>query len=185
MTTTVSRRLPLAVWGLALCQALLVSGNILLIGDVYHWYGSTKKETVDPATGKPCRFDCSLGINVYTSTDLLSWAFGGVVFNSTQINVTAIAPPLAYTPPFRIERPKVIYNAATKNFVMWFHLDDNGYKVRERPRAMCCSGGSCGLAINGITRGGSGRGWCGVLWLVSPLTHFRPPPLLPIFILTT
>jgi MFS family permease len=31
MTTTVSRRLPLAVWGLALCQALLVSGNILLI----------------------------------------------------------------------------------------------------------------------------------------------------------
>lgn len=31
MTKTVSRRLPLAVWGLALCQALLVSGNILLI----------------------------------------------------------------------------------------------------------------------------------------------------------
>lgn len=31
MTTTVSRHLPLTVWGLALCQALLVSGNILLI----------------------------------------------------------------------------------------------------------------------------------------------------------
>jgi MFS family permease len=31
MTTTASRHLPLTVWGLALCQALLVSGNILLI----------------------------------------------------------------------------------------------------------------------------------------------------------
>lgn len=31
MTTSVSQRLPLNVWGLALCQALLVSGNILLI----------------------------------------------------------------------------------------------------------------------------------------------------------
>ena len=107
-------------------------GNILLIGDVYHWYGSTKKETVDPATGKPCRFDCSLGINVYTSTDLLSWAFGGVVFNSTQINVTAIAPPLAYTPPFRIERPKVIFNAAKRRYVLVFHCEDAPYSVGLR-----------------------------------------------------
>lgn len=31
MTSPVSARLPVAVWGLALCQALLVSGNVLLI----------------------------------------------------------------------------------------------------------------------------------------------------------
>ncbi|OLO04679.1 MFS transporter [Salinicola socius] len=31
MTTRITPRLPLTVWGLALCQALLVSGNILLI----------------------------------------------------------------------------------------------------------------------------------------------------------
>ena len=39
-------------------------------------YGSTKKMEVD-ANGKHCTFDCSFGINLYTSTDLLSWTFVG------------------------------------------------------------------------------------------------------------
>lgn len=33
--------------------------------------------------------------------------------------------------PYIIERPKVIYNNATKQFVMWFHLDDSNYKYRH------------------------------------------------------
>ena len=131
----------------------------------WYWYGESKK-TADLSDH---------GVNCYSAPDIAGpWTNEGSVLGQSQVKIPG------KTGPFVIERPKVIYNAATKNFVMWFHLDDNGYKVRERPRAMCCSGGSCGLAINGITRGGSSKGWCGVPWLVSPLTHTSVhPPLLP------
>ena len=33
--------------------------------------------------------------------------------------------------PFIVERPKVLYNAKTKLFVLWFHLDTGGYKFRH------------------------------------------------------
>jgi hypothetical protein len=33
--------------------------------------------------------------------------------------------------PFIVERPKVLYNSATKTFVMWFHLDMDGYRFRH------------------------------------------------------
>ena len=132
----------------------------------WYWYGESKK-TADLSDH---------GVNCYSAPDIAGpWTNEGSVLGQSQVKIPG------KTGPFVIERPKVIYNAATKNFVMWFHLDDNGYKVRERPRVMCCSGGSCGLTINGITRGGSSKGWCGVLWLVSPLTHTSVhPPLLPV-----
>ena len=44
-------------------------GNIIKLADTYHWYGATKKDLT--YKGKPCVFECSLGINLYTSSDLL------------------------------------------------------------------------------------------------------------------
>eukprot|EP00935_MAST-01C_sp_MAST-1C-sp1_P002166 g2166.t1 len=107
-------------------------GCILKIGGVYHWYGSTKKEL--DYKGAKCLFECSLGINLYTSTDLLSWKFAGLVFNHTQIDVPAAGLPGGNVPvlPFRIERPKVIYNAQTKMYVLVFHCEDAPYKVGLR-----------------------------------------------------
>ena len=46
-------------------------GNILKIDGVYHWFGATKKEL--EYKGKPCVAECSLGINLYTSLDLMTW----------------------------------------------------------------------------------------------------------------
>ena len=46
-------------------------------------YGSSKKEVTDH--GKKCTFDCSLHIRLYTSADLVHWAFVGTVFNATEI----------------------------------------------------------------------------------------------------
>ena len=95
-------------------------------------YGSTKKELT--YRGKPCVFECSLGINLYTSKDLRAWDYVGVVFNHTQIDVPTAGVPGGNAPvlPFRIERPKVIYNAATKLYVLVFHCEDAPYRVGLR-----------------------------------------------------
>jgi hypothetical protein len=79
-------------------------------------------------------FECSLGINLYTSTDLTTWKFVDVVFNHTQIQVPVAGLPGGNPPvlPFRIERPKVIYNAGTKMYVLAFHCEDAPYKVGLR-----------------------------------------------------
>ena len=34
-------------------------------------------------------------------------------------------------PPFIVERPKVLFNNNTNEYVMWFHLDDVHYKFRH------------------------------------------------------
>ena len=54
-------------------QNSVLRDNVLLIKCRY---GSTKKMEVD-ANGKHCLFECSFGINLYTSADLLSWTFVG------------------------------------------------------------------------------------------------------------
>eukprot|EP01047_Picozoa_sp_COSAG01_P101765 COSAG01_NODE_31448_length_597_cov_1.991968_1_plen_85_part_01 len=51
-------------------------GNILKIDGVYHWFGATKKEL--EYKGKPCVAECSLGINLYTSSDLMTWKFAAM-----------------------------------------------------------------------------------------------------------
>jgi|EP01047_Picozoa_sp_COSAG01_P037593 hypothetical protein len=107
-------------------------GGIMKIGALYHWFGSTKKE--HSYRGKTCVFECSLGINLYTSTDLLAWDFVGLVFNHTQIELPSAGVPGGNPPvhPFRIERPKVIYNVHTKLYVLVFHCEDAPYRVGLR-----------------------------------------------------
>ena len=82
-------------------------GTILKIGDVYHWYGASKKLPKDPATGLPCGFGCSMHVRLYTSTDLLNWSFVRTVFNASEITIDPDLKPYTPAPPFRIERPKV------------------------------------------------------------------------------
>ena len=63
----------------------------------------------------------SEGINLYSSYDLQHWHFEAEIFHNTSIT----------TPnggnPYRIERPKIIYNQATTTYVMYFHLDNAGF----------------------------------------------------------
>ena len=82
-------------------------GTILKIAGVYHWYGASKKLPLDPATGLPCGFGCSMHVRLYTSTDLLRWTFVATVFNASEIRIDPDLKPYAPAPPFRIERPKV------------------------------------------------------------------------------
>lgn len=79
------------------------SGNILKVGATYYWYGE------HATNGK---FD---KVNVYTSTDLKNWTFGNSILttnSATELNSS------------KIERPKVIYNATTKKYILWAHYEN-------------------------------------------------------------
>lgn len=79
------------------------SGNILKVGSTYYMYG---EKAVD------WKFD---RVNVYTSTDLKNWTLGNSILtknSAAELNSS------------KIERPKVIYNAATNKYVLWMHYEN-------------------------------------------------------------
>jgi len=85
-------------------------GGMFYENGTYYWFGEH---------GTPGR--TRIGVMCYSSKDLYNWKNEGV------------ALPLAYDDPNHnlaigcaLERPKVIYNAATKKYVMWFHLELKG-----------------------------------------------------------
>lgn len=87
-------------------------GNIFKQKGTYYWYGETRSET-----GKPYS---SLGVSLYTSKDLQHWKNEGVVLPvSTEAGSDIEGGCI-------IERPKVVYNAKTRKYVMWFHLELKG-----------------------------------------------------------
>jgi hypothetical protein len=78
----------------------------------WYWYGESKKtSTLDDH-----------GVNLYSSDTIAGpWKNEGQVFHQQDITMAGVQGP------FIVERPKVIYNANTKQFVMWFHLDTPGW----------------------------------------------------------
>jgi len=81
----------------------------------YYWVGTTQKQGGDWL---------SEGINVYSSFDLGNWTFENRIFENTSIKID--------TPgPYRIERPKVIFNKKTNKYVMWFHLDTANFGIQS------------------------------------------------------
>ncbi len=86
-------------------------------GGKYYMVGATQK--TQPGW-------LSEGINMYSSFDLQHWKFEHEIFHNTSITTPL---PEGEIPYYRIERPKVIYNKLTKKYVMYFHLDSNGFKM--------------------------------------------------------
>lgn len=83
-------------------------GGILHINNTYYWFGEKRGR------------GASEGVNVYSSANLYTWKHEGL----------ALSPATDTTSDIRwgavMERPKVIYNADTKKYVMWFHLELRG-----------------------------------------------------------
>ena len=67
-------------------------GGILHQNGTFYWYGTTQK--YPPAW-------ISKGVNLYSSPDLQTWTFEGLLFEDAQI----MGVPFPH--PYRIERPKV------------------------------------------------------------------------------
>ncbi|MFC0878693.1 glycoside hydrolase family 43 protein [Saccharicrinis sp. FJH2] len=88
-------------------------GGVLVYDNRYYWFGEHKTQ------GR--RGNTSLqGIRCYSSDDLYNWRNEGIAL------ATVDEPGHDIEPGSVMERPKVIYNASTKKFVMWFHLELKG-----------------------------------------------------------
>lgn len=84
-------------------------GGVFLHEGRYYWYGENRS-----------RGYVGIGVSAYVSTDLVNWKNLGVVLPRS-------AYDNAHGDKTICERPKVIYNPKTRNFVMWFHYDKVGY----------------------------------------------------------
>ena len=85
-------------------------GGIVLHDDVYYWFGEHKI-----AGGAGNR--AMVGVGCYSSTDLYNWKDEGIALEVSDYPNSDIKRGCT------LERPKVIYNASTRKFVMWFHLE--------------------------------------------------------------
>ncbi len=88
-------------------------GGVLFHEGTYYWYGEYRSPRKAGPPG-------TLGVGCYSSTDLCNWKHEGVVMPVSSDPASDIAAGCA------IERPKVIFNATAKKFVMWFHLELKG-----------------------------------------------------------
>jgi hypothetical protein len=94
-------------------------GGILKHEGVYYWFGEHKIE------GKKGNY-AHVGVHVYSSTDLGHWTDRGVALAVSE------DPASEITKGCILERPKVIYNAKTQTFAMWFHLEFKSDDVKTR-----------------------------------------------------
>ncbi|MFO1488947.1 MAG: glycoside hydrolase family 43 protein [Verrucomicrobiota bacterium] len=100
-------------------------GGMLHHGGKYFWYGEFK-------TGKTYLPDCNkswggtrvdtVGVSCYSSTNLTDWKNEGIVLSAVKNDTNSDLHVSKV-----LERPKVVYNAATRKFVLWMHVDSTDY----------------------------------------------------------
>ena len=101
-------------------------GGILKVGDTYYWFGE------DRAKNNPRGLRC---VSCYASTNLVDWTH--------RHQVLKLRNPENFGRGWVLERPKVFYNAQTKKFVMYMHIDGalagegHGYKLARVGVATC------------------------------------------------
>ncbi len=78
-------------------------GGVLRVGNTFYWYGENRTRMGD-----------SVGVNCYASTNLADWTFKN----------QALSQGTAGLAQSRFERPRVIYNDATRKFVLWAHREN-------------------------------------------------------------
>lgn len=95
-------------------------GGILKVGDTYYWFGEDRTRGMDTSR----RY-----VSCYSSKDLAHWTFRNQVVKLTD--------PENLGRGWVLERPKVFYNAKTKKFVMYAHLDDGRYQLASVAVLIC------------------------------------------------
>lgn len=94
-------------------------GGVIRVGDTYYWFGESRR-------GK----EASQAINCYASKDLKQWEFRGAAFSGTSAG--------AELRDVNLERPKVIYNKATRKYVLFAHREKAGdYSLARLLIATC------------------------------------------------
>ena len=93
---------------------------MIKVGDTYYWLGE------DKTNGSSFQ-----NVSCYSSTNLKTWTF---VNNALTRQASGDLGPNRV-----IERPHVIYNASTSQFVMYMHVDNSNYTDRKAGVATCDS----------------------------------------------
>ena len=88
-------------------------GGIIKIKNTYYWYG---EERAQYGLDSNKRY-----VSCYASADLMNWKFMG--------DVLQLADPEKLGRRWVLERPKVFYNAKTKKYVMYLHIDNASYTL--------------------------------------------------------
>jgi beta-xylosidase len=81
-------------------------GGIIKLGDTYYWFGEDRSRENE----RGMRY-----VACYSSTNLVNWTFRNQVIKT--------ADPENLGRGWVLERPKVYYNAKTRKFVMYMHID--------------------------------------------------------------
>lgn len=87
-------------------------GGILKVGRYYYWMGENRKPDG--------RFNA---VSMYRSTDLKRWEFVNDILTAESAEELRIS---------NIERPKVLYNDATKQYVLWAHYENGSDYTQAR-----------------------------------------------------
>ncbi len=96
-------------------------GGILYDQGVYYWFGENKNGPTFLSPAGLERVDI-VGISCYSSSDLVHWRNEGIV-----LPAVVDQPEHDLHAGKVVERPKVLYNARTRTYVMWFHVDTYDY----------------------------------------------------------
>ncbi|KAG6555576.1 hypothetical protein Mapa_002811 [Marchantia paleacea] len=99
-------------------------GGVLYVKETrtYYWYGENKDgRTYRVSRRSMARVDV-VGISCYSSQDLWAWKNEGLVLKAEKANKSSDLHVSNV-----VERPKVIYNDRTKQYVMWMHVDNANY----------------------------------------------------------
>ncbi|KAF2463535.1 glycosyl hydrolase family 43 protein [Lindgomyces ingoldianus] len=83
-------------------------GGIIKVDNTYYWVGEDKTDG-----------SAFQNVNCYSSTNLVEWKYEGAIL--TRQGSGDLGPSRV------IERPKVIYNKSTKQYVAWMHIDSSNY----------------------------------------------------------
>jgi hypothetical protein len=86
-------------------------GGFFKEGDTWYWIGEDKSQ------GSGFK-----AVNMYSSKDLVTWEFRHAI-------ITKSTSPELNTADRVIERPKLIYNDSTKQYVMWLHYENGNYST--------------------------------------------------------
>ncbi|MDB5134983.1 MAG: family 43 glycosylhydrolase [Mucilaginibacter sp.] len=102
--------------------------GIMYHDGVYYLFGEIKKGTtwlVANQSWEDYRVPAG-GISCYSSRDLKNWKYEGVALAPVKGDPTSDIDTGKV-----IERPKVIYNSTTRQFVMWMHIDARDYSYSQ------------------------------------------------------
>lgn len=95
-------------------------GGIIKVGSTYYWHGEDKTNGTE-----------FQNINCYSSKDLVQWKY------ETACLTRQASGDLG--PNRLVERPKVIYNRQSNQYVMWLHIESPEYTDAKVGVATCAT----------------------------------------------